>query len=333
MTGSATGAPEMNAAGKLAVVFGGSGFIGRNVVRELARRGWRVRVAVRRPHLAQFLRPMGAVGQVQLAQANVRHRGSVAEALKGADAVVNLVGILFESGAQRFDAVQAGGAAVIAELAAKAGVETMAHVSAIGADPGSDSRYARTKGEAEEAVRRFMPSAAVLRPSVVFGPEDDFFNKFATMSTFSPALPLIGGGRTKFQPVYVDDVADAVCAALMRPEARGETYELGGPRVYSFKALLQLMLEETGRKRILAPLPFPLAGLIGLGGQIAGALPFVEPPLTADQVKLLKHDNVVSQEGVKTLADLGIAPKTVESILPSYMVRYRKYGQFAEKSA
>ncbi len=329
VTGSRTG----DAAGKLAVVFGGSGFIGRNVVRELAKRGWRVRVAVRRPHLAQFLRPMGAVGQIQLAQANVRYRGSIAEALKGADAVVNLVGILFENGAQRFDAVQAGGAAAIAELAAEAGVEAMAHVSAIGADARSKSVYARTKGEAEEAVRRFMPGATILRPSVVFGPEDDFFNKFATMSTFSPALPLIGGGKTRFQPVYVDDVADAVCEALVRPDARGETYELGGPRIYTFKELLQLMLEETGRKRILAPLPFPLAGLIGLGGEIAGKLPFVEPPLTADQVRLLKSDNVVAPEGVKTLADLGIAPRTAESILPSYMVRYRKYGQFAEKNS
>lgn len=322
-----------DATGKLAVVFGGSGFIGRNVVRELAQRGWRVRVAVRRPHLAQFLRPMGAVGQIQLAQANIRHPGSIAEAIKGADAVINLVGILFESGAQQFDAVQAAGAASVAALAAEAGVDVMVHVSAIGADEESDSVYARTKGEAEAAVRGSIPSATILRPSIVFGPEDDFFNKFATMSTFSPALPLIGGGQTKFQPIYVDDVADAVCEALIRPEARGETYELGGPRVYSFKELLEMMLAETGRKRILAPLPFPVASLIGAVGQIAGALPFVEPPLTADQVKLLKRDNVVGGGGVKTLADLGIAPQTVESVLPSYMVRYRKYGQFAEKSA
>lgn len=330
MTDNTTG----SASGKLAVVFGGSGFIGRNVVRELAKRGWRVRVAVRRPHLAQFLRPMGAVGQIQLAQANIRHRGSVAEALKGADAVVNLVGILFESGSQRFDTVQAAGASTIAELASGAGVENMVHVSAIGADEESGSLYAHTKGEAEAAVRRFVPSSTILRPSIVFGPEDDFFNKFATMSTFTPALPLIGGGKTKFQPVYVDDIADAVCEALARPEARGETYELGGPRIFSFKELLELMLEETGRKRILAPLPFPIASLIGLACQIAGALPFVEPPLTADQVKLLEQDNVVDEGGgVKTLADLGITPCTVEAILPSYMVRYRKYGQFTEKSA
>lgn len=320
--------------GKLAVVFGGSGFIGRNVVRELAKRGWRVRVAVRRPHLAQFLRPMGAVGQIQLAQANVRDRQSIEGALQGAEAVVNLVGILFESGKQQFETVQAGGASAIAELAAAAGVENYVHVSAIGADAQSDSLYARTKGEAEEAVRRFAPAATILRPSIVFGPEDEFFNKFAAMAMMSPALPLIGGGKTKFQPVYVDDVADAVCEALILPEAKGRVYELGGPRIYSFKDLLQLMLAETGRKRILAPVPFPLAFLIGFAGQTAGALPFVEPPLTADQVKLLKSDNVVETDGsVGTIADLGIAPQTVESILPSYMVRYRKYGQFAERSA
>ena len=319
--------------GKLAVVFGGSGFVGRNTVRELAKRGWRVRVAVRRPHLAQFLRPMGAVGQIQLKQCNVRHRQSVAEAIRDADAVVNLVGILFQSGRQRFDTVQSGGAAAIAQLAAEAGVKHFVHVSAIGADPESDSLYARTKGEAEEAVRRFMPSAPILRPSIVFGPEDDFFNKFAAMALFSPNLPLIGGGKTRFQPVYVDDVADAICEALARPEAEGRLYELGGPRVYTFRELLELMLAETGRKRFLAPIPFPIASMIGAFGEIAGALPFVEPPLTRDQVRLLKNDNVVSEApDVGTLADLGVAPRTVESVLPSYMVRYRKYGQFTERA-
>ena len=255
------------------------------------------------------------------------------EAIRDADAVVNLVGILFQNGRQRFDAVQAGGAAAIAQLAADAGVTRLVHVSAIGADPESDSLYARTKGEAEEAVRRFTPSASILRPSVVFGPEDDFFNKFAAMATLAPALPLIGGGGTRFQPVYVDDVADAICEALARPEAEGRTYELGGPRVYTFKELLELMLSETGRKRFLAPLPFPIASMIGAFGEIAGALPFVDPPLTRDQVRLLKNDNVVTDaEGVGTLADLGVAPRTVESVLPSYMVRYRKYGQFAERT-
>ena len=320
--------------GKLAVIFGGSGFVGRYVVRELAKRGWRVRVAVRRPHLAQFLRPMGAVGQVQLAQANIRYPASVMEALNGADAVVNLVGVLFQEGKQNFDALQSAGAETIAKLAADAGIENFVQVSAIGANPESESLYARTKGEGEQAVRTAIPGATVLRPSIIFGPEDGFFNKFAEMSSFSPALPLIGGGKTKFQPVYVDDVADAVCAALANPDARGGTYELGGPRVYTFKELLQLMLSETHRKRILAPLPFSLASTVGLFGEIAGWLPFVEPPLTRDQVRLLQEDNVVSDDPeIGKLADLGIAPQTVESILPSYMVRYRKYGQFAERPA
>lgn len=318
--------------GKLAVVFGGSGFVGRNVVRELARRGWRVRVAVRRPHHAQFLRPMGAVGQIQLKQCNVRHAPSVADALTDADAVVNLVGILYQSGAQRFDTVQAGGAATVARLAAKAGVKTFVHMSAIGADAESESQYARTKGEAERAVSEAIPSATSIRPSIVFGQEDEFFNKFAGMASVAPALPLIGGGKTKFQPVYVDDVADAICEALVRPEAAGKVYEIGGPRIYTFRELMELMLAETGLRRLLLPVPFPIASLMGLGGEIAGWAPFVEPPLTRDQVKLLKHDNVVG-EGALTLADLGVAAQTVESILPSYMVRYRRYGQFAEHAA
>lgn len=320
--------------GKLAVVFGGSGFLGRNVVRELARRGWRVRVAVRRPHHAQFLRTMGHVGQIQLKQCNVRYAPSVADALTGADAVVNLVGILFQSGSQRFDTVQAGGAATVARLAAEAGVKNFVHVSAIGADEESDSLYARSKGEAERAVREAVPSATILRPSILFGPEDGFFNKFAAMAGMSPALPLIGGGKTKFQPIYVDDAADAVVAALERPEAAGRVYEIGGPRVYTFRELMELMLAETGRRRMLLPVPFPLASLIGLGGEIAGLLPFMTPPLTRDQVRQLKRDNVVdASRGVGVLADLGVEPDTVEAVLPSYMVRYRKYGQFAEHAA
>jgi NADH dehydrogenase len=287
--------------------------------------------AHRNPH-AQFLRPMGAVGQIQLKQCNVRHRPSVADALVGADAVVNLVGILHQSGAQRFDTVQAAGAATVARAAAEAGVRTFVHMSAIGADPESDSDYARTKGEAERAVMEAIPSATIIRPSIIFGQEDEFFNRFASMAGLSPVLPLIGGGKTKFQPVYVDDVADAICEALVRPEAAGKIYEIGGPRVYTFRELMELMLSETGQRRILAPVPFPIASLMGMGGEIAGLAPFVEPPLTRDQVKLLKHDNVVG-EGVGTLADLGVSPHTVESILPSYMVRYRRYGQFAELEA
>jgi len=317
---------------KLAVVFGGSGFVGRNVVRELAKRGWRVRVGVRRPHLAQFLRPMGAVGQIQLAQVNVRYRQSVAQALRGADAAVNLVGLLSQSGAQKFDAVQSGGAAAIAEACREAGVANFTHVSAIGADPESDSDYARTKGEGEAAVREAVPSATIMRPSIIFGREDGFFNRFASMAMLSPVLPLIGGGATKFQPVYVDDVADAICATLERSDTQGKTYELGGPAVYSFKELMELILRETGRKRILAPVPFAIASLMGLGAEIAGLAPMIEPPLTRDQVKLLKHDNIVS-DGAAGIEDLGIYPQTVESILPSYMVRFRKYGQFAEHAA
>lgn len=322
--------------GKLAVVFGGSGFIGRNVVRKLAKRGWRVRAAVRRPHHAQFLRPMGAVGQVQLFQANVRHRPSVARAIDGADAVINLVGILHQEGAQSFSRVQAQGSAAIADAAAKAGVKIFIHVSAIGADESSDSLYARTKGEAERAVRQAVPSATILRPSVVFGPEDRFFNKFATLMSMAPAflpLPLLfGGGAAKFQPVYVDDVADAICNALERPNAAARVYELGGPRVYTFRQLLDFVLAQTGHRRILAPVPFALAPVIGFFGECVGAVPFFAPPVTRDQIKLLKRDNVVS-DGALGLGDLGVAPTTVESVVPAYLARFRKYGQFAERLA
>ncbi len=322
--------------GKLAVVFGGSGFVGRNVVRELAKRGWRVRVAVRRPHLAQFLRPMGAVGQIQLKQANIRHRASVADVLVGADAVVNLVGILHQEGQQKFGAVQADGAACVAEIAAEEGVERFVQMSAIGADADSDSAYARTKGEGELAVMAAAPQASVLRPSVVFGQEDKFFNRFAAMATTTPftPLPLLGGGHTKFQPVYVDDVADAVCEALARNEAQGKIFELGGPKVYSFRKLMEMMLREIGRERFLAVVPFPVASMLGLFGELAGALPFVDPPLTRDQVKLNQVDNVVNTDGsVGVFADLGIEPQTLESILPTYMEPYRRYGQFAERTA
>ena len=322
--------------GKLAVVFGGSGFLGRNVVRELAKRGWRVRVAVRRPHLAQFLKPMGVVGQIQLVQANIRHAPSVIEALRGADAVVNLVGILSQSGKQRFTSVQAAGAAGLAREAARRGVEAFVQVSAIGANADSEALYARTKAEAEKAVRSSLPNAMIIRPSIIFGPEDDFFNRFAEMATVSPALPLIGGGKTKFQPVYVDNVADAICQTLVEDAHWSDTFELGGPRVYTFKELLALMLKETGRNRLLAPLPFPLATLVGFAGEAVGLLPFIDPPITRDQIEMLKSDNVVGaggEAGVKTFDDLGISPTSVEAILPDYMVRFRKYGQFTEMPA
>jgi NADH dehydrogenase len=307
---------------RLATVFGGSGFIGRYVVRNLARDGWLVRVAVRRPDDALFLKTAGVVGQVTPLATNVRDRGSVARAIAGADAAVNLVGILHESGRQRFQAVQAEGARMIAEEAARAGVAQLVHVSAIGADAHSSSSYARTKAEGEAAVRQAFPAATILRPSIVFGPEDDFFNRFARMTRLSPALPLIGGGRTRFQPVYVGDVAEAIVKAIETPVAAGQLYELGGPKVYSFAELMRLLLDNLGRQRLLMPLPFPIASLMG---SVMQCLP--NPQLTADQVRLLKRDNVVS-EGANGLATLGITPTSVEAILPTYLDRFRTRGYY-----
>ncbi|MCP2680648.1 complex I NDUFA9 subunit family protein [Maricaulaceae bacterium NA33B04] len=317
---------------EMITVFGASGFIGRYVVRALAKAGYRVRAATRRPHLAHELKPMGVVGQVQLVQANLRNPDSVARAVEGADGVINLVGILFEGGRQSFDSLQSEGAKLVAEKAAEAGIEHFVQISAIGADADSKSKYARTKALGEQAVRAAIPGATVLRPSIVFGTEDQFFNKFADMARFAPALPLIGGGKTKFQPVWCADVAAAAVAALESDAARGKTYELGGPEVYTFKEVMEFILTTIRRKRILVPLPFSVASLMGLGGEISGMLPFVEPFLTRDQVKLLKQDNIVgiSGEEVGTLADLGIEPETVEAVVPEYLYRYRKGGQFFE---
>ncbi|MEO1656639.1 MAG: complex I NDUFA9 subunit family protein [Pseudomonadota bacterium] len=314
---------------KLVTVFGASGFLGRHVVRELCKRGHRVRAAVRHPMEANFLNPMGAVGQVQIFQANVRYRTSVADALAGADAAVNLVGILAPVGKNTFEGVQTLGSQNVAQEAARLGIEDLIHVSAIGADAESESLYARTKAEGEQAALSNVPTATIIRPSIVFGPQDDFFNRFAAMARIAPALPLIGGGKTKFQPVYVDDVADAIVQLIETGAGRGETFELGGPEVMSFKELLQLMLKIVGRSRLLLPLPFPVASMMGSAGDTVSMLPFVEAPITADQVKLLKKDNVVAAEGVKTFADLGIAPETMDAILPSYLFRYRKQGQFS----
>ncbi len=317
---------------EMITVFGASGFIGRYVVRALAKAGYRVRAATRRPHLAHELKPMGVVGQVQLVQANLRNPDSVARAVEGADGVINLVGILFEGGRQTFDSLQSEGAKLVAEKAAEAGIERFVQISAIGANADSKSKYARTKALGEQAVRAAIPGATVLRPSIVFGTEDQFFNKFADMARFAPALPLIGGGKTKFQPVWCADVAAAAVAALESDAARGKTYELGGPEVYIFKEVMEFILTTIRRKRLLVPLPFPVASLMGLGGEISGMLPFVEPFFTRDQVRLLKQDNIVgiSGEEVGTLADLGIEPETVESIVPEYLYRYRKGGQFSE---
>ncbi len=316
---------------KLAVIFGGSGFVGRNVVRELASRGWRVRVAVRRPHIAHFLKPMGAVGQIELMQTNIRYRPSIQQALAGADAVVNLVGILAKEGRQNFNSIQSQGARNIADLTAEAGIRNVVHMSAIGADINSESDYARTKAEGEAAFQEAVPSAVILRPSIVFGPRDDFFNRFAGMARLAPALPLIGGGKTKFQPVYVDDVADAVCAALETPSHQGKVFELGGPDTHTFKELMEITLKVIGRQRFLAPLPFPIAGFMGGAGDLASKLPFVKAPITADQVRLLKKDNIVS-ENAEGLEALGITPTPLASILPTYLERFRKYGQFSPET-
>lgn len=316
--------------GKLVTVFGGSGFVGRHVVRALAKRGYRIRVAVRRPDLAIHLQPLGNVGQIQLVQANLRFRWSVDKAVEGADHVVNLVGILFEGGSQRFDAVQAFGARAVAE-AARAVKAKVTHVSAIGADKSSESDYARTKGEAEAAVLETVKDAVILRPSIIFGPEDGFFNKFADMARFAPALPLIGGGLTKFQPVYVGDVAEAIARSVDGALQGGKVYELGGPDVRSFKELMQEMLAVIERKRLLAPIPFWAAKIIG---SVAGLLP--SPVLTRDQVTLLESDNVVSDKAKKdgrTLEGIGIAPTAMSAVLPTYLWRFRTRGQYQEISS
>jgi NADH dehydrogenase len=311
----------------IVTVFGGSGFIGRYVVQRLARDGWTVRVAVRHPARAKFLKPLGDIGQITPLCVPLQDAAAVATSLAGADAAINLVGILFEAGRQRFQAVQAEGAGAIARAAAEAGVKSLVHVSSIGADPAAASVYARTKGEGEAAVLAAFPEATILRPSVLFGPEDDFFNRFAEMSRFAPALPLVGGGRTRFQPVYVGDVATAVMTALDEPACRGKVYELGGPKVYSFRELLEIMLKVIGRRRALVNLPF---GIASLQAAFMELLPV--PPLTRDQVALLRHDNVVAP-GALTFKDLGIEPTALEAIIPSYLERYRAGGRFRSGAA
>ncbi|MGE0597576.1 MAG: complex I NDUFA9 subunit family protein [Hyphomonadaceae bacterium] len=324
---------------KLVVVFGGSGFVGKHVVRALAKRGLRVRVPMRRPHLGHELRVLGDVGQIQLVQANARFPDSIARALEGADAVVNLIGVLHEQGRQSFQAMHVEAARTIAEEAAKAGISRLVHVSAIGA-AAKGARYARTKYEGERAARDAFAAATILRPSIVFGPGDGFFNRFGAMAQMASAipifgaLPLIGGGKTKFQPVFVGDVADAVCAALERADAQGRVYELGGPRIYSFKELMLFIRDQTDRRVPLVSLPFFVAHPLGLVlGWAFKLIPFADPPLTGDQVNMLKRDNVVGSEpGVGALSDLGVAPlETVEAIAPTYLWRFRPYGQFQTK--
>ena len=314
---------------KLVTIFGGSGFLGRYVIRALAAQGWRIRVAVRRPHIAQDLKVIGQVGQVQLYQANLRFPETIKAAMEGADAVVNLVALLYETGAQSFEALHIKAVEDMAKIAADKNITNMVHVSSIGADIDAASEYSQSKGRGEALLRAQCPMADIIRPSVIFGAEDQFFNRFAQMSAISPSLPLIGGGDTKMQPVYVGDVAAAIAQSLT-VGSQGQTYELGGPRQYSFRELMQLMLSIIDKKRILMPVPWGAANLMGLAGEMSGALPFIAPFLTRDQVISLKVDNVVSDDAL-SFADLNITPATLESILPSYLGKYRKYGQFHEK--
>lgn len=310
----------------LITVFGGSGFLGRQVVRALAKRHYRIRVAVRRPELTGHLQPLGRVGQIHAVQANLRHPASVEAAVRDSAVVVNLVGILFERGRQRFDTVQATGAGHVAEAAARHGA-SLVHVSAIGADENSPSHYARAKAEGERLVLAAQPQAVIIRPSVVFGPDDDFFNRFAALARMSPVLPLIGGGATRLQPVFVGDVAAAIAEAVDGHLRGGTIYELGGPDVRTMKEVLDYVLATIGRRRLLLPLPFGLAKLV------AGVLQFLpKPPLTPDQVELLRSDNVVSeaaQRGGRTLEGIGITPTAMAAVVPSYLWRFRKAGQFS----
>lgn len=308
---------------RLVTVFGGSGFVGRHTVRALARAGWRIKVATRHPGRGFFLRPLGTVGQIDFVKCDVADAESVAQAVMGSSAVINLTGILFPAH-QTFEDVQSIGAENIALAAAAAGATSLVHVSAIGADLESESDYATTKAAGEVAVRQAFADAVILRPSIIFGPEDGFFNKFAGLARFVPFLPLIGGGRTRFQPVFVGDVAGAIVTALTAESARGKTYELGGPTTYSFKELMQLILKTTGRKRALIPVPFTLATF---KAAFLGLLP--NPLLTMDQVRLLKRDNVVAPTAAG-LADLGITATSVEAVVPSYLWRFRAKGEYAD---
>ena len=324
--------------GRLVTVFGGSGFVGRHVVRALARRGWRVRVATRRPELAFHLQTNGRVGQIHAAQANLRYPSSVARALRGADAVVNLVGVLAERGSQSFEATHVEGARTVAAAARAAGIERFVHMSALGADAGSPALYARSKARGERAVLDCVPQAVVTRPAVVFGPEDDFFNRFAGLARLSPALPLIGGGTALMQPVFVGDVAEAIARAVDGQARPGVVYELGGPQVRSFRDLMAFIVEVTGRRRVLAPLPFAAAHVVARITEIAKTATLGLFPdmfmLTRDQVALLKSDNVVSSAAEadgRTLQGIGIRPESFESIVPTYLYRFRKTGQFAPR--
>lgn len=306
----------------IVTVIGGSGFIGRYIAQAMAHRGWRVRVACRRPNEAVFVRTYGVVGQVEPIQCNVRDDASLAKVIEGADAVIYSVGVLAQAGKNTFQAVQAEGPERAARIAAAAGVKRFVLISAIGADPQSSSEYARTKAAGEANVLAHCPEAIILRPSIVFGTEDQFFNRFASMARLSPVIPIIGAD-TRFQPVWVQDVADAAAKALADEVAPG-TYELGGPNVYTFRELIQLMLRTIRRRRLIANIPF---GIGRLQGKVLGLLP--NPPLTEDQVKLLARDNVVA-EGAKGFSDIGIEPEAPEAIIEAYLVPFRPEGQYTQ---
>jgi uncharacterized protein YbjT (DUF2867 family) len=308
---------------RLITIFGGTGFIGRHLVQRLAARGARIRVISRNVSRGRYLQPMGHVGQIVIERADIHSDEGAQAAMRGSTGVINLIGILHESGRQTFETVHAELPGRLAGAAAAIGAERMLQMSALGADAGSTSAYARSKAAGERVVREAFPDATIFRPSVVVGPEDGFFNRFAAMARLSPALPLIGGGKTRFQLVYVGDVADALAAVLERDDARAATYELGGPRVYTFEELMRYMLEVVGRRRLLIPISFDLAAMQ------ARAFEFLpEPPLTRDQVELLKQDNVVS-DGAKTLADLDVAPTPIELVVPDYLTRYRANARVA----
>jgi NADH dehydrogenase len=322
-------------ANRLATVFGGSGFLGRHIVRALARKGWRIRVAVRRPDLAAYLTPLGGVGQIQPVQANVRFPESVAAALEGANAAVNVTGVKAESGAQTYKAVHVEGARTLARAATSAGVASYVHVSGIGADAKSASPYIASKGLGEQATRETFPSAIVIRPSVVFGPEDDFFNRFGALACCLPILPLLAGGKTRLQPVYSGDVALAVAAALSGLAKAGAIYELGGPTTMTLRGAAELALRAIDRRRLLIGVPLRPSRWVAASSQFASKATFgLFPGLlttTRDQVDLLASDNVVSAEAEaegRVLKAFGVAPQAAEAIIPSYLVRFRRTGQY-----
>lgn len=315
---------------KLVTIFGGSGFVGRYITRRLAYAGCRVRVAVRRPNDSLFVKTYGVVGQVEPVFANIRDDASVRKVLGGAEAVVNCVGVLNEVGKNTFEALQADGAARVARLSAEAGISRFVQLSAIGADSASASAYARTKAAGEAAVQSFQPDAMILRPSIVFGPEDQFFNRFANMARFGPILPVVGA-RTRFQPVYVDNVAEAAAKGALG-QAPGGIYELGGPDIRTFRELMVEMLQTIRRRRLIVNVPFWAAHLMGFGFDMVQKASFgliENQMITRDQVRNLRQDNVVA-DGARTLADLGIEPTATEAVLPDYLWRFRPSGQYAE---